>query len=62
MTVYLLNGKDKAIEMSRQCNIEVENQCEKNILEVIRMESINLIVQKYVWKVKYQTTAIFTSI
>ena len=27
--VYLLNGKDEAIEMSRQCNIEVENQCEK---------------------------------
>ena len=26
---YLLNGKDEAIEMSRQCNIEVENQCEK---------------------------------
>ena len=29
--VYLLNGKDEAIEMSRQCNIEVENQCEKYI-------------------------------
>ena len=29
--VYLLNGKDEAIEMSRQCNIEVENQREKNI-------------------------------
>ena len=27
--VYLLNGKDEAIEMSRQCNIEVEYQCEK---------------------------------
>ena len=27
--VYLLNGKDEAIGMSRQCNIEVENQCEK---------------------------------
>ena len=27
--VYLLNGKDEAIEMSRQCNIEVDNQCEK---------------------------------
>ena len=27
--VYLLNGKDEAIEMSRQCNIEVENQCGK---------------------------------
>ena len=25
------------------------------------MESINLIVQIYVWKVKYQTTTIFTS-
>ena len=24
--VYLLNGKDETIEMSRQCNIEVENQ------------------------------------
>ena len=29
--VYLLNGKDEAIEMSRQCNIEVENQCEKKL-------------------------------
>ena len=29
--VYLLNGQDEAIEMSRQCNIEVENQCGKNI-------------------------------
>ena len=28
-TIYLLNGKDEAIEMSRQCNIEVEYQCEK---------------------------------
>ena len=27
----MLNGKDEAIEMSRQCNIKVENQCEKNI-------------------------------
>ena len=27
--VYLLNGKDEAIEMSRKCHIEVENQCEK---------------------------------
>ena len=27
--VYLTNVKDEAIEMSRQCNIEVENQCEK---------------------------------
>ena len=28
-TIYSLNGNDEAIEMSRQCNIEVENQCEK---------------------------------
>ena len=28
---YLLNCKDEAIEMSRQCNIEVENQCEKKL-------------------------------
>ena len=27
--VYLLNGKDEAIEMSRQYNIEVENQLGK---------------------------------
>ena len=27
----MLNGKDEEIEMSTQCNIEVENQCEKNI-------------------------------
>ena len=31
MTVYMLNCKDEAIEMSRQFNIEVENQCKKII-------------------------------
>jgi len=29
--VYLLNGKDEAIQMSRQCNVKIENKCEKNI-------------------------------
>ena len=27
--VYLINGKNEAIEMSRQCNITSDNQCEK---------------------------------
>ena len=31
MTMSMLYGKDEAIEMSTQCNIDVENQWEKNI-------------------------------
>ncbi|WMV53959.1 hypothetical protein MTR67_047344 [Solanum verrucosum] len=61
--VYLLNGKDEAIETSRQYNIEVENQLGKKIRSDRDGDSKSHFAEICLKSgIIHQTVALFTSI